>query len=183
MPLLVRGPGLRAGSTLDAGAVLGIDLAPTFLEWGGAADLPRYGMDGAPAGNLLAGAAPPAPRAFLVEYHGEQHDGCAASLAAAFPGFGFSLLDDGLNCGRRGPLTYATPPLWGGNETWSSIQDSANNTYRCVRAVRPPAGPGPNAVDVQFCAWESGEAECFDLVQDPWQVRSPPSKDLRIVSV
>jgi len=48
----------------------------------------------------------------------------------------------------------------------------SNNTYSCVRAVVPAGDPGggANAEDSQFCSWESGESELYDLLADPWQL-------------
>jgi len=80
---------------------------------------------------------------------------------------------DGVNCGLRGNWSYVTPPLWNGTDTWSSIQDHANNTYSCIRSVTP--GNGTNAVDTQYCSWDTGEEEFFDLVQDPWQLQNSAS--------
>lgn len=121
VPFFARGPGIARGSTLR-GPLLGIDLAPTFLQLAGmaSAQLEALGMDGEPLAHLLlapvpaaaehSGAPPPASdgfsRDFLLEYFGEYYDGCNSSLAAAFPTQSFSLLDDGLNCGLRGPDSY-----------------------------------------------------------------------------
>lgn len=75
-------------------------------------------------------------------------------------------------------------------ETWSSIQDSTNNTYSCVRSLTTTATNATNAhtataaataaatveggapSDEQFCAWDSGESEHFDLLADPWQLNN-----------
>jgi hypothetical protein len=77
---------------------------------------------------------------------------------------------DGVNCGLRGNWSFLTPPFWTGNDTWSSVQDSRNNTYSCVRSVAPVNGT--NANDTQYCTWDSGEEEIYDLVQDPWQMQN-----------
>jgi hypothetical protein len=77
----------------------------------------------------------PTSRDFLIEYQGEKWDACAAYLANDFPGVAWDKLSDGVNCGLRGPSSFKTEPVWEGEETWSSIQDTANNTYNCVRSV------------------------------------------------
>lgn len=68
VPLIVRGPGVPAGRTLDHFA-LNIDLAPTLAELAGAT--PARFVDGRSLKPLLAGA-PPSPGAwrgdFVVEY-------------------------------------------------------------------------------------------------------------------
>ena len=82
----------------------------------------------------------------------------------------FSCSSDGVRCGLRGNWSFSTPPFWTGNDTWSSVQDSRNNTYSCVRSVAP--SNGTNANDTQYCTWDSGEEEMYDLVQDPWQMQN-----------
>ena len=189
MPFYVRGPGISPGTTVSGGAFVSIDILPTFLQLGGVplADIDTFGFDGEPqAAYLISGIAPgigddgdddasgvrAPPRDFLIEYFGEQYDGCAPYLENDFPGRGWAKLDDGVNCGVRGPQSYATPPFWQGDETWSSIQDTSNNTYSCVRRVVPGAASvgRANSEDTQFCSWATGEAELFDLVADPWQL-------------
>ena len=52
VPLVIRGPGVRAGATLHQLVDLA-DLAPTFLDWMGA---PARGMDGRSLAPLLRGS-------------------------------------------------------------------------------------------------------------------------------
>ncbi len=64
IPLIVRGPGLPAGTVLSP-MVLNIDLAPTFAEWAGAT-IPDF-VDGRSFVPLLEGTAPSWRQAFLIE--------------------------------------------------------------------------------------------------------------------
>jgi len=231
VPIFLRGPGLPRGVTVGApgrGAFLSIDLAPTFLQLAGmeTQEIEALGMDGEPMAALLfndsSAGVGDGGRDFLVEYYGENFDGCSAWLANDFPTQAWSKLDDGVNCGLRGDLSFVTEPTSQGMPTWSSIQDSSNNTYNCVRSLSPgggasrsshsgsgsdapdtattaativatdtagatavgvvlhssaatvvvasEAGPDAGPSDEQFCAWDSGEEEHFDLLADPWQL-------------
>jgi N-acetylglucosamine-6-sulfatase len=84
VPLIVRGPGVRAGRTLEHLAG-NIDLAPTFAELAGAT-APDF-VDGRSLVRLL-GETPPAPdewrQAFLLE-HGHTSPGEAAPDPSATP--------------------------------------------------------------------------------------------------
>ena len=68
VPLVVRGPGVPAGRTIEQ-PVLNIDFAPTFMEIGGT-PVPDL-VDGRSLTPLLTGNPPPADwrSAFLVEYY------------------------------------------------------------------------------------------------------------------
>jgi len=66
VPLIVRGPGVAAGSTRDE-LVMEIDLAPTFADWAGL-DAPPF-VDGRSFAPLLAGQAAPWRNAVLVEHY------------------------------------------------------------------------------------------------------------------
>jgi arylsulfatase A-like enzyme len=71
VPLIVAGPGVPVGRTIDAMAS-SIDLAPTFLQIAGAR--PSDQPDGTSLLDLLHGGRPPADwqRAVLIEHHGPQ---------------------------------------------------------------------------------------------------------------
>jgi len=178
VPFFARGPGIPAGVVKSEGTMLNIDLAPTFLEFAGVSyeEIEALAMDGEPMGWLLRGEddslalsggsarANTTAREFLIEYYGENWDGCYAYLGNTFPNQVFDKLDDGLDCGTRGANSFATPPYWSG-ETWSSIQDTANNTYACVRSIN-------STNDYQYCEWSSGECEYFDVMEDEWQLNN-----------
>ncbi|MGI8687629.1 MAG: sulfatase-like hydrolase/transferase [Thermomicrobiales bacterium] len=66
LPLIVRGPGIAAGKTMDQ-LVGNVDFAPTFAQWAGAS-VPDF-VDGRSFAPLLTGATPDAWRqAFLIEH-------------------------------------------------------------------------------------------------------------------
>ena len=177
LPLLVRGPGIAPGRVVTDGFVVTIDLAPTFLDLAGVA--PReyaddVTLDGRSAAPLLLepshAARAPQPSApprddFLIEYHGEAGDNCHAYLQHSHPRGNFSK-GDGINCGLRGPDSWATPPYFDGDVTFSTIQDAANNTYACVRTLRA------RGEDTQYCEWTSGEVELYDLAADQWNANN-----------
>ena len=73
LPLIVRGPGIAAGKTMDQ-IVGNVDFAPTFAQWGGAS-VPDF-VDGRSFAPLLAG-------------------GASDAMAAGIP-------DRALRCGRHG---------------------------------------------------------------------------------
>ena len=131
-------------------------------------------LDGRSAAPLLLepshAARAPQPSApprddFLIEYHGEAVDHCHAYLQHSHPRGNFSK-GDGINCGLRGPDSWATPPYFDGDVTFSAIQDAANNTYACVRTLRA------RGEDTQYCEWTSGEVELYDLAADPWNANN-----------
>jgi arylsulfatase A-like enzyme len=69
VPLIVGGPGIPAGATIDA-MTSSVDLAPTFDELAGKA--PQAVRDGISLVPLLHGKSPPRdwPQAVLIEHHG-----------------------------------------------------------------------------------------------------------------
>lgn len=69
VPLVVRGPGIPAGMTIDA-LTSQVDLAPTFAAWAGA-DTPGF-VDGRSLVPLFAGAAPPWRRTTLVQQYADR---------------------------------------------------------------------------------------------------------------
>jgi N-acetylglucosamine-6-sulfatase len=191
VPFYARGPGIPKRSQITYGALISIDLAPTFLQWAQVdlETIAALGFDGQPMAKYIASGSSTARRDFLIEYNGENWDACATYLANDFPGVNWDKLDDGLNCGLRGPDSFLTEPFWKGGETWSSIQDSSNNTYNCVRSVAGGGAVGEageiaataksgNSTDEIYCEWASGEVEYYDLIADPWQMANlAPSMD------
>jgi arylsulfatase A-like enzyme len=87
VPLVVAGPGVPAGRTVDA-MTSSIDLAPTFESITGAQ--PRFGTDGVSILPILHGAAAPDnwQRAVLIEHHGpllDPHDPDAQPYRSGIP--------------------------------------------------------------------------------------------------
>ena len=173
VPSYVRGPKVRKNHTMTDGFMVNIDISPTLLKLAGVSDeeLVDLGMDGSSVANLLLsdGEKPAVKRTeFLLEYEGENYDGCAAYLNNTFPvGYHFDPLHDDINCGLRGPFSYKTKPKWDGVETFSTIQDTKNNTYSCVREIDENKN-----IDHQFCKFDSGEVEIYDLTTDNWQLNN-----------
>ena len=128
IPLVMRGPGIAAGSSVD-GIVLNIDVAPTIVDivtGGDGAGVPDD-MDGRSFLPLLAAtrpgvAASPAPADswrtdFMVDYHGQGKPACGLQTCPPPPADNFH------------------------------VNDAYNNTYTCVRAF----GAGPqNAMYCEF---------------------------------
>ena len=101
-----------------------------------------------------------------MDYNGE---GAHEVPYTSCPGNAEDPAFDGMFC-HMVPLgstgEFAHPPYYrdhGGTKSWCSCQDSANNTYSCVRAL----GDGYN---FNFCEWETGETEFYDLSKDPWNL-------------
>jgi N-acetylglucosamine-6-sulfatase len=178
VPMFVRGPGIKKNVTIDNSYALNIDLAPTILDMSGLsqATISGLGFDGESLLPLLTTGSTGRSKSFLVEYNGENVDGCWAYLENDFAlNHAFSLYD-GINCGLRGPESFKTEPKWEGGETFSTIQDSSNNTYKCVREIGGDydgdGDDGSGTEDFQYCEWESGEREAFDLIKDYWQMNN-----------
>ena len=135
IPMVMRGPGIAAGSTID-GIVLNIDVAPTIVDLvtGGDGSGVPDDMDGRSFLPLLAATRPvstvssPAPpnsivpwrSEFMVDYHGQGK----------------------MPCGLQTCPPPQNPHNWHEN-------DAYNNTYSCVRSF----GEGPkNAMCACLCA-------------------------------
>ena len=158
VPAYVRGPGLPQNVSCSA-VTLSIDLAPTFLDIGGGGDAQAQGMDGRSALLTLRQAGslqPEANRSFLVEYHGE-------SYARPEGGQCDNTWAEGLACWPEGMEPLAPGPFAGG--LLCSCQDSANNTYACVRTLNATA-------DTMYCEFKDRHrtVEYYDLSKDPWQM-------------
>ncbi|XP_061430140.1 N-acetylglucosamine-6-sulfatase-like [Lethenteron reissneri] len=144
VPMLVRGPGIKAKQILRA-PVMNIDLGPTFLELAGV-NVSQTRMDGMSMVPLLhpvdkpAAAAAPAWRSdFLVEYQGEGHDADPA-------------------CPKLGPGVAECFPD-------CVCEDAFNNTYACVRTLS-------GTVDLQYCEFADAQAtvELYNVTADAHQL-------------
>ena len=181
VPTYVRGPGVRKGHEMvKEGFMVNVDISPTLLRMSGAGDqeVEGLGFDGSgEVYDLLMGETEKGKKkkkrtTFLLEYEGENFDGCFGYLNNTYNevvdddvGYTFNKMKDGINCGLRGPFSYKTEPLWEGTETFGTIQDATNNTYNCVREI-----DGEEGIDMQFCKFVTGEVEIYDLVDDPYQL-------------
>lgn len=166
LPFFARGPGIPHGVSIDSGAFVTVDIAPTILEFAGMStqDIAALGLDGQPMGWLLRNEEPPyESRTFLVEFNGEGIDNCIDYLENDYTGLFLDQLTDGMNCQTRGPDSYVTPPYWEGKETWSAMQDAHNNTYGCAVTLN-------SSVYFKYCEWDSGEVEFYDVKTDEWEM-------------
>ena len=133
VPLVVMGPGVPAGQTVDAIAE-NVDLCPTFLQLAGADRLPN--MDGASLAGLMHGGSADGWRTVtLVEHHGPVRD----------------LVDPDMPIARSGnPTTYeairSQTDLYveyadGGKEYHDlrSDPDELHNTYSSLPGVQKTA--------------------------------------------
>nr|XP_008172147.1 N-acetylglucosamine-6-sulfatase-like isoform X2 [Chrysemys picta bellii] len=112
VPLLVRGPGIKANQT-RLEPILNIDLGPTFLDIAGL-NVSQTAMDGQSFLPLLVSPAQPSTwRAdFLVQYTGEGHPDRDPACPALGPG-----------------VSQCFPDC--------VCEDAFNNTYACIRALHP----------------------------------------------
>ncbi|XP_020641664.3 N-acetylglucosamine-6-sulfatase [Pogona vitticeps] len=109
VPLLVRGPGVKANQT-NKMLVANIDLGPTILDIAGY-DLNKTQMDGMSLLPLLRGDSNVTWRSdVLVEYQGEGHNSTDPTCPALGPG-----------------VTHCFPDC--------VCEDAYNNTYACVRTL------------------------------------------------
>lgn len=156
LPLFVRGPGVKAGTTLPD-LVSMPDLSATVLDIAGVAVPPQF--DGSSILPALRGEAPAAGAErlmVLVEYTGETADGGGSDPACAQTG------GTNLFCGGDG--NYTVPPFFYG-EMLCACQDSANNTYSCLR-VRT------GAANYRYCEFldDAKMVEYADEAADPYEL-------------
>uniref|UniRef100_A0A8C5EP74 N-acetylglucosamine-6-sulfatase n=1 Tax=Gouania willdenowi TaxID=441366 RepID=A0A8C5EP74_GOUWI len=142
VPLLVRGPGIKANITVQA-PVLNIDLTPTILDIAGT-NLSSVNTDGFSYLPLMAPSLRngSARSFFLVEYSGE----------------GQSTEDP--SCPKLGP---------GVSECFPDCvcEDAFNNTYACVRALE-----GPNDLQYCEFADSESFVEVYNMTSDPHQLEN-----------
>jgi N-acetylglucosamine-6-sulfatase len=147
VPLIVRGPGVPEGRTLDH-LVLNNDLAPTFADLAGA-ETPEF-VDGRSLAPLLTDDPPAAEdwrRAFLVE---------AMAEAADIP----DSVDD----------TEVIPLLTGDTQP---SEDQRRASPLDEAPLQNAGRPGLQAVRTQnhlYVEYETGESELYDLREDPYQL-------------
>jgi hypothetical protein len=99
----------------------------------------------------------------LVEYHGEVADGGSGPACARTAGSNLFCNPDG---------NYTLPPFFYGRPL-CVCQDSANNTYNCLRVRNDTA-------DFRFCEFadDVNKVEFFNYVADPFGlVNAAPSLD------
>ncbi|XP_046573862.1 N-acetylglucosamine-6-sulfatase-like [Haliotis rubra] len=142
VPLLVRGPGIPAGSE-SMENVLNIDFAPTFVELVGG-HVPDT-MDGMSLASLLHNTrdvSVPFRTEFLTEYHGEANTGISS-------------------CSQWDDQGMAYCHTW----THCVCEDSWNNTYTCIRR-------SDGEQNMKFCQFADSEnfEEMYDLSRDHYEL-------------
>lgn len=149
LPLIVRGPGVAAGKTVDA--LLGnVDLAPTFAEWGGAA-APDF-VDGRSFAPLLRGDAPGAWRqAFLIEHF-------TAASGGASP--------NGPRKQARQQKPGAAKPKNRRARVMAAMPATGSN------GPGIPEFHGMRARDYVYIEYATNERELYDLTRDPDQLQN-----------
>jgi N-acetylglucosamine-6-sulfatase len=185
LPLLLRGPGVAAGSA-TAAPVSMVDLSATFLDMAGLAVPPHF--DGASVLPFLRPAPAPPRLAAYIEYQGEGGDGGGRGVCARTAG-------QDLMCNAAG--NYTRPPFFFG-EDFCLCQDSPNTTYACLRVVEGAAADAERAraldgldsapraragADYRYCEWRGKDTtvEFFDYAADPYELTNaaaalPPAR-------
>ncbi|KAF7242214.1 N-acetylglucosamine-6-sulfatase [Varanus komodoensis] len=139
VPLLVRGPGIKPNQTYLE-PVLNIDLGPTFLDIAGL-NMSQSPMDGQSFLPLLVNK--------------EQRDGWRSDFLVEYTGEGCTGKDP--QCPTLGPgVSQCFPDC--------VCEDAFNNTYACVRTLRPH--------DFQYCEFADTQnfVEFYNLTSDPHQL-------------
>jgi N-acetylglucosamine-6-sulfatase len=182
LPLIVRGPGIAAGKTMDQ-LVGNVDFAPTFAQWAGAT-VPDF-VDGRSFAPLLGGAAPDAWRqAFLIEHfaqtgaaktgkakkgtQGEKGKNAAngtaqpAATAAATPAAAI-----GSTAAGRGKGAKATRAVG------SAVAASGTSVPNAAKGAKGiPEFHGMRAKDYVYIEYATKERELYDLTKDPDELQN-----------
>lgn len=154
IPLIVRGPGVKAGATVSTVASM-VDLTATVLAMAGAATPAHY--DGNSLLPELQGLASSPRGMALVEYVGESNDGGNAPICARTKGA--PMFCDPIQ-------NFTQPPYYFGSPL-CVCQDCTNNTYTCLRAYNGTS-------DFRYCEFADsvGTVEAFDYATDPYQLKN-----------
>ncbi len=179
LPLIVRGPGIAAGKTMDQ-LVGNVDFAPTFAQWAGAS-VPDF-VDGRSLAPLLTGAMPDAWRqVFLIEHftqtgattkakgkngkrgkNGKNGTVQPAATAAATPAAAI-----GSTAAGRGKGTRAT------RAAGSAVAGSATNAPNAAKGLKGiPEFHGLRAKDYVYVEYATKERELYDLTKDPDELQN-----------
>ena len=190
VPLLVKGPGIASGQTVELPATH-IDLAPTILEMAGMRKKPKQ-MDGRSWLGLVKGTRNTAWRTeFMVEYSGGNPlpnggpspngadtpmDGeCSKDLQLEANAFAASMPTRTSSCSAnaddelsiKGSCSCSIRGI-GGNEHDISPCDGKNNTYACYRTLIP------GKENKMYCEFNDPEhfVEYYDLASDPYNLKN-----------
>src|SRR5215207_5238434 len=147
VPLIVRGPGVPKGRTLEH-LVLNNDFAPTFADLGGA-EIPDF-VDGRTLRPLLSDDPPPTDdwrQAFLEEAMAESAVAPASVTEEAGPRLLTGDVQPSEEVGRASPLQK------------SSVKEAGRPALKVVRTQ-----------DHLYVEYETGESELYDLEKDPYEL-------------
>lgn len=181
LPLIVRGPGVAAGKTMDQ-LVGNVDFAPTFAQWAGAS-VPDF-VDGRSFAPLLTGGPPNQWRqAFLIEHftqmgattkakgkNGKQgkngRNGTAqpAATAAATPAATAAIGSTAAGRGKGAKATRAAGSAAAGSRT------STPNAAKGLKGI--PEFHGLRAKDYIYVEYVTKERELYDLTKDPDELQN-----------
>jgi N-acetylglucosamine-6-sulfatase len=147
VPLIVRGPGVPKGRTLEH-LVLNNDFAPTFADLGGA-EIPDF-VDGRTLRPLLSDDPPPTDdwrQAFLEEAMAESAVAPASVTEEAGPRLLTGDVQPSEEVGRASPLQK------------SSVTEAGRPALKAVRTR-----------DHLYVEYDNGESELYDLEKDPYEL-------------
>lgn len=147
VPLIVRGPGVPKGRTLEH-LVLNNDFAPTFADLGGA-EIPDF-VDGRTLRPLLSDDPPPTDdwrQAFLEEAMAESAVAPASVTEEAGPRLLTGDVQPSEEVGRASPLQK------------SSVKEAGRPALKAVRTR-----------DHLYVEYDNGESELYDLEKDPYEL-------------
>jgi N-acetylglucosamine-6-sulfatase len=147
VPLIVRGPGVPKGRTLEH-LVLNNDFAPTFADLGGA-EIPDF-VDGRTLRPLLSDDPPLTDdwrQAFLEEAMAEYAVAPASVTEEAGPRLLTGDVQPSEEVGRASPLQK------------SSVKEAGRPALKAVRTR-----------DHLYVEYENGESELYDLEKDPYEL-------------
>jgi N-acetylglucosamine-6-sulfatase len=182
LPLIVRGPGIAAGKTMDQ-LVGNVDFAPTFAQWAGAT-VPDF-VDGRSFAPLLGGAAPDAWRqAFLIEHFAQTG---AAKTGKAKKGTQGKKGKNAANGTAQPAATAAATPAAAIGSTAAGRAKGAKATRAVGSAVAASGTSAPNAAkgakgipefhgmrakDYVYIEYATKERELYDLTKDPDELQN-----------
>ncbi len=152
VPLVVRGPGIPAGKTVD-GFAREIDFGPTFAAWGHA-KVPAF-VDGVSLASMLTGSTPSAAHDTLVEHYANGN----ANARAARNGAGIA-----------DPDTDTNPPTAGTPRTGPAR--ALRIAQRRLAVVGIPPYRALRTEQYLYAEYSTGEKQLFDVRVDPYELKN-----------
>lgn len=181
VPMLIKGPGIAAGSVLSSIHSMA-DVAPTILELAGGMVAERQDMDGISYAPALLSKSPTAPirDAVLVEYLSIRDSDTLETLTTR------QQRDDYLSAYgyREDAVTGAAIYPWDDASNQSKHwHDGPNNTFSAIRVINTTASPPINLLYAEFAdvnnplAWDFAPSqlnffELFDVSQDYYMMKN-----------